>query len=249
MQKLIIADDERVIRETIYNLIDWESLDIEVIGLCKDGIEAYNMILDEAPDIVMTDIRMPGLSGLELVKRIAQTDQQLQFIILSGYEEFEYAREAMKYGVKHYLLKPCSELKLIESIKQAGEDCRKARLQIEKQRQQNEMLHIIHQDALYHLIIDGISVMEESKVDFQNYMKEQIRVYGPYLNFNAKRCYLYYLYFLEHKYLNRFLERMEEFRKENSAVLYGIYVKNTLLLFCREIIEEEILREWCGTAS
>lgn len=71
MLKMIIADDERVIRETISQMLDWESLGIELIGVCKNGIEVYNMILDESPDIVMTDIRMPGLSGLEVVREIA----------------------------------------------------------------------------------------------------------------------------------------------------------------------------------
>lgn len=251
MQKLIIADDERVIRETIYNLIDWKSLDIEVVGLCKDGIEAYNTILDESPDIVMTDIRMPGLSGLELVKKTAQTDQQLQFIILSGYEEFEYAREAMRYGVKHYLLKPCSEAKMIESIRQASADCRAARQQAEKQRQQNDMLHIIHQDAMYHLIMDGIFMMEEKQEDFREDMREQISVYDPYMNFDENRCWLYYLYFFEQKHLDPFLEKMEERRRKDGSipVFYGVYVKNTLLLFCREKMDEEVMRDWCGEAA
>ena len=64
MLKLLIADDERIIRETIFNIIDWKKHDIEVIGLCKNGIEAYDMILDESPDIVLTDIRMPGMGRL-----------------------------------------------------------------------------------------------------------------------------------------------------------------------------------------
>lgn len=98
MLKLLIADDERIIRETIFNIIDWKKHDIEVIGLCKNGIEAYDMILDESPDIVLTDIRMPGMGGLELIRKIRQTDLQIQFIILSGYGEFEYAKEAMSYG-------------------------------------------------------------------------------------------------------------------------------------------------------
>lgn len=89
MLKMIIADDERVIRETISQMLDWESLGIELSAVCKNGIEVYNMILDESPDIVMTDIRMPGLSGLEVVREIAQTNQQIQFIFLSGYEEFD----------------------------------------------------------------------------------------------------------------------------------------------------------------
>ena len=109
MLKLIIADDERIIRESISKMIDWSSLGIELIGLCSDGIEAYNMILDECPDIVLTDIRMPGLSGLELIEKISQTDLNIQFILLSGFGEFEYAKQAMRFRVHHYLLKPCNE--------------------------------------------------------------------------------------------------------------------------------------------
>lgn len=63
MLKLLIVDDEKIIRETMAGLIDWNSLGIQLIGTARDGIEAYNMILDEYPDIVLTDIKMPGLSG------------------------------------------------------------------------------------------------------------------------------------------------------------------------------------------
>ena len=97
MLKLIIADDERIIRESISKMIDWNSLGIELIGLCSDGIEAYNMILDECPDIVLTDIRMPGLSGLELIEKISQTDLNIQFILLSGFGEFEYSAKLLDW--------------------------------------------------------------------------------------------------------------------------------------------------------
>ena len=123
MLKLIIADDERIIRETISTIIDWKKYDIELVGLCRNGLEAYDMILDESPDIVLTDIRMPGMDGLELIRRIYETDLNTQFIILSGYGEFEYAKAAMKYGVRHYLLKPCSEIHILESIKDIAQDC------------------------------------------------------------------------------------------------------------------------------
>ena len=122
MLKLVIADDERIIRETISTIIDWKQYDIELVGLCKNGLEAYDMILDESPDIVLTDIRMPGMDGLELIQRISQTDLNTQFIILSGYGEFEYAKTAMKYGVRHYLLKPCSEVQILESIQDIAQD-------------------------------------------------------------------------------------------------------------------------------
>lgn len=80
MLKLLIADDERIIRETIFNIIDWKKHDIEVIGLCKNGIEAYDMILDESPDIVLTDIRMPGMEALELSSKSRQTDLQISLL-------------------------------------------------------------------------------------------------------------------------------------------------------------------------
>ena len=77
MLKLVIADDEKIIRETIRNFIDWQSIGIEVVGVCSNGVEAYETILDYYPDIVLTDIKMPGFSGLELVKKIKEIDNLL----------------------------------------------------------------------------------------------------------------------------------------------------------------------------
>ncbi len=117
MYKLLIADDERIIRESIYELIDWASLDIQITACCKNGLEALNAIIDTAPDIVMTDIRMPGIDGLELIDKIRSLDSHIRFIILTGYPEFEYARRALHYGVQEYLLKPISEEAIIEAVK------------------------------------------------------------------------------------------------------------------------------------
>ena len=122
MIKLLIADDEKIIRETIASLIDWNSLGISLIGTAENGLEAYNMILDDYPDIVLTDIKMPGLSGLDLIQRIHEINPDTQFVILSGYGEFKFAQRAMQYGVKHYLLKPCNEEQIIESLRCAKED-------------------------------------------------------------------------------------------------------------------------------
>lgn len=251
MLKLVIADDERVIRETISSMIDWKELGIEVVGLCKDGIEAYNMILDESPDIVLTDIRMPGLSGLELARKITQTDRQIQFIFLSGYEEFDYAREAMEYGIRHYLLKPCSEEKLMESIRQASQDCLQAKRRIEEQRRQNEMLRIIQQDAMYHLVMDGIALenMEEGRLCRK--LEERIEAFGEYQDFERSPCYLYYVYFLEESFLDETLETIEncERQREDAFAFYGLYVKNTLLLFSCERLEEEQVKSCLGRAA
>ena len=248
MLKLVIADDERVIRETISRLIDWQSMGIELVGLCRDGIEAYNMILDESPDIVLTDIRMPGLTGLELVKEISQTDRQLQFIILSGYGEFEYAREAMQYGVKHYLLKPCSEEKLKESIRKASEDCYHAKRIQEEALRQNAMLRVVYQDVIYRLLMEGLSWDEEKGGLLQRF-QELMKFYGRYQDFGTRTCYLYYAFFLEWEKLDLVLQQLKESGAWKNTFFYAIYVKNTLMLFSYEKVNRAELEAFCRQAG
>ena len=79
-------------------------------------METLDAIMDTAPDIVMTDIRMPGLDGLDLIEKLQSLDSHIQFIILTGYPEFDYARRAIKYGVREYLLKPISEEAIIDAV-------------------------------------------------------------------------------------------------------------------------------------
>ena len=120
MLSLLIVEDEEIIRETLADIVDWKALGVDLIGTCKDGIEAYDAIIDENPDIVLTDIKMPGLDGLSLVERIFELDIPCVFIILSGYADFSYAQKAMKYDVQFYLIKPCNENEIIEAIQTAA---------------------------------------------------------------------------------------------------------------------------------
>ena len=128
MIKLLIVDDEKIIRETLLKHIPWEALGIRVIGTAQNGLEAYDVIMDEYPDIVMTDIKMPGLSGLELLQRIKRLHPEVEFIILSGYGEFEFAREAMQFGVRHYLLKPFKEEMIIQTVREVSEEIARKRI-------------------------------------------------------------------------------------------------------------------------
>ena len=127
MMRLLIAEDERVIRETICRMIDWKSNGIALIGACSNGLEAYDMIIDECPDIVLTDIRMPELDGLGLVERVRETELDVQFVIISGYSEFEYAKSAIKFGVCEYLLKPCDEDEILRALAHAAEKVEQSR--------------------------------------------------------------------------------------------------------------------------
>ncbi|MHA6530095.1 response regulator transcription factor [Paenibacillus sp. BAC0078] len=110
MYKVVLADDETIALEGLRTLTDWEELGFEICGACENGEEALSTVAECSPDLVITDIRMPGIDGLELIKRVRQLDlKQPIFIVLSGYGEFEYARTALRYGVRHYLLKPAVE--------------------------------------------------------------------------------------------------------------------------------------------
>lgn len=109
MYKVFLADDE--IWETIglKKLIEKSELPVQVVGEAENGIVALEQIEKKKPDILITDIRMPGLGGLELVEKIREKGLDVEIIILSGYAEFEYARSAMRQGVKDYLLKPVEQ--------------------------------------------------------------------------------------------------------------------------------------------
>lgn len=106
MIKVIIADDEENVCQLIRGLIDWKSLDMEIVGVAHNGVEALDMIKALSPDLMITDIRMPGYDGLEMIQHAKIINGNLDFIIISGYRHFEYAQNAIKYGVGDYLLKP-----------------------------------------------------------------------------------------------------------------------------------------------
>ena len=114
--KVVIADDEVRICQLIQALIDWDSLGMKVVGIAHNGEDACEMVQQTQPDILITDIRMPGCSGLELVKRVKELDSALEVIIISGYAHFEYAQQAISYGVGHYLLKPVNKGELTATL-------------------------------------------------------------------------------------------------------------------------------------
>ena len=101
MLKLLVADDERILREAVCYLIDWKSIGIELAASCKNGLEAYEEACRIKPDIILTDIKMPGLSGLDLVEKLSEPGRVLEFILLTGYADFEYAHRALSHRVHH----------------------------------------------------------------------------------------------------------------------------------------------------
>ena len=116
MLKVLIADDEKNICAMIQKLIPWEQYKMEVIALVHNGIDAVKMMEEKRPDIVISDIRMPGYDGLDIVQKAHEINLAVDFIIISGYKYFEYAHKALNLGVEHYLLKPIDKKELESTL-------------------------------------------------------------------------------------------------------------------------------------
>ena len=129
IHKVLIVEDERNIGILIQKLIHWQELHIELVGVLENGETALQVIGEKAPDIVLTDIKMPKLDGLGLIAACKERGYDIRFIIISGYKEFDYAHRAIGYGVDSYLLKPIQEMELNATIQAA----------IEKKDQQNTL--------------------------------------------------------------------------------------------------------------
>ena len=106
MYKLMFVDDEKLILDGLKYILDWNSMDLEIVHEAKNGRDALDKFKEEPVDIVITDINMPIMSGLTLINEIKKINKDVSFIVLSGYDEFTYVRDTMKYGAFNYLLKP-----------------------------------------------------------------------------------------------------------------------------------------------
>lgn len=140
MFTVFIVEDEQLIRDGMLKLVEWQQLDFEVVGQAADGELAWPMIQELKPDIVITDIRMPFMDGLSLSRIIKQHYPKTKIIILSGYDEFEYAQKAINIGVEHYVLKPITKAQLTDLL---------VRIREEKVKmvEQEASLALLHQEA------------------------------------------------------------------------------------------------------
>lgn len=116
MVNVLIVDDEAVIREGIIKSIDWGSYDINIVGEASNGVEALEIFKNKMPDIVITDIRMPIMDGLELSRNLIELMPSVKLIILTGYGEFEYAKKAIEFKVSKFVLKPIGAEELVKIV-------------------------------------------------------------------------------------------------------------------------------------
>lgn len=151
--RLLIAEDELWLRKRLVSTIDWSSYGISEVYEAEDGGEALEIALKEKPDIVITDIRMPELSGIDLMKKLNENSIFSKMIVVSGYDDFEYAQGALRMGAINYLLKPVDEEELLDSVKRCVEELKKEKNKetvFDKQSAASEMLmEHIYEDLIF----------------------------------------------------------------------------------------------------
>ena len=137
MIKIVIADDELPIREWLNYCFQEKSESFQIVGIAADGLQTYNLVLKEKPDVVIIDINMPSMDGISVMEKIKEKLPEIEFIILTNYADFSYAKKAITYGAKEYILK--SELRSSELIQIIEKIEEKNQLQSESQRKYNQL--------------------------------------------------------------------------------------------------------------
>ena len=122
LYSVVVIDDNRIAVEAIVRSTDWDLCGCQVAGSAYDGVAGLRLIEEVQPDIVVIDIQMPGFNGLEVIGKMREQKKNIQFIIISGYSQFEYARQALRYGVKDYLLKPVMKEEMEGALKHVADE-------------------------------------------------------------------------------------------------------------------------------
>lgn len=150
MYKILLVDDEILVRDAIRENIDWKSLDCELVGDCENGRQAVEFVQSHKVDVVLTDICMPYMDGMELSEFLHDNYPDILIVIFSGFGEFEYAKKAIRYNVSEYMLKPVTAMELTKVLRNMKEklDSRK--------KEQKKMESLSQTSKDYHKNVDVI---------------------------------------------------------------------------------------------
>lgn len=161
MYQLLIVDDEASVVDSLSLTIPWEDYGIEQVYKAYSAQEALHIATKQAIDIIITDIRMPEMDGLELIERIRHFSRKIRCIVLSGHDEFEYAQQALRYGALNYLLKPVDIHALVHSVKQAITEIEEEWAEISSLQRIKQTLHAnkpLLRSQLLHELLQGKSI-------------------------------------------------------------------------------------------
>lgn len=157
MYRIVLVDDEQVIRDGLKQLIDWDEHGISIAGEAADGREALRAVERLRPELLLTDIRMPVMDGLDLIRAVREKRQDIKIVVVSGYGEFRLVKESLKYGVENYIVKPVDRDELSATLVSAIE---KIESEAEARRGIRENEDVIRDSILYRLIAGRIGRRE-----------------------------------------------------------------------------------------
>ena len=223
MYKVVVVEDEKIIRKGLIYSIHWEEFGCSVVGEARNGIEGIDAIKEHNPNIVVADINMPIMDGLEMIR---QTCEEYDYapIILSGYSDFEYARKAIQYGVTSYLLKPLNKEEIKDAIKIAQRECevRQAYLNNKRDKEDWRRISLLNEYPIKKL--ENPVVKEMLEYIYENYQNKIVmQDVVDYLNYsetflNKKFKESIGTTFIE--YLNRYRiqKAIELLQDENNSI-------------------------------
>lgn len=177
---LLLVDDEEEVVQIIMKKISWEEIGFSVIGHANNGVKALEMVEEYQPDVVITDIKMPYMDGMELAKRIKAGYPDIKILFFTGFDEFEYAREAIHLEVEEYILKPLNAVELTEIFEKL-----KTKLDQEISEKRNaEILQKYYMESLPLLQVNFYSTLIEGRLneeeipkylsDYQIFLQDRI---------------------------------------------------------------------------
>ncbi len=240
MYKLLIVDDEEIEREGMAELIDWSKYDVELIGTAWNGVEGLNKIQEGKPDIVLTDIKMPVMNGIELIRKTKEIYPNIEFIVLSGYGEYEYTSQAMGEGVRHYLLKPCDEEKIAHILGKVKKEIDEKRKRQKKEKEYKSTVYRLLPRAKEQVFLNMLLGREQLRHDYQMFLEE----------IEDKEAETFILAVHSEKafdYLEQFIvgNILGELLGENSILLTAAIQQDVLFLIdakARDVIEKVVGR-------
>jgi two-component system response regulator YesN len=172
MYRLLIIDDEEIEREGMANYIAWEKFDIELVGTAWNGAEGLEKIKSDKPDIVLTDIKMPVMDGIELIRRTKSTFPSVEFVVLSGYGEYEFTSQAMEEGVRYYILKPCAEEQITVVLDKVKKEIDIKREREQREKEYKRTVNRLLPRAKEQIFRDMLFEKEQSGKDYEMFLKE-----------------------------------------------------------------------------
>lgn len=183
MYRILLVDDEILVRDAIKENIDWKSMDCQLVGDCENGKQAADFVKSHPVDIVLTDILMPYMDGMELSHFLHDNYPEIVIVIFSGFGEFEYAKKAIQYNVSEYMLKPVTAMELREVIGKMKEKVDQQRKEKKKIESLTKTSQDYHKNALVTAPPKGKLLYEALRFACMFYLcsprKNNARVPGP----------------------------------------------------------------------